>query len=138
MVIKEINLHTFILSSLFQCLLLLKFLQKTSNISYTYANRHYAVVLVIGGGSRASSNITVDFGPYNEDEADRANSNGQPYTYIAGIVETSDISDYPYPYTVGDESRSSIGGIDYENVPLQSNTMYAVIVRAYTADDLVS
>jgi len=99
---------------------------------HLYFNRYYAIIVVISGS------IPNDIGPYNEEEADRANSNGQPYTYIAGIVETSDISDYPYPYIVGNESKSSIGGVDYENVPLQSNTMYAVIVRAYTTDDLVS
>ena len=92
--------------------------------------------MVIGGTD--SDMMVKDIGPYNEEEADRANSNGQPYTYIAGIVETSDISDYPYPYAVGDGSSSSISGVDYENVPLQPNTMYAVLIRVHTADDLVS
>ena len=99
--------------------------------------RYYAVIVVVGGGESSSADME-DIGPYNREEAGRANSNGQPYTYIAGIVETSDISDYPYPYIVGDESRSSIGGIDYENVPLQSNTMYAILVRAHATNDLVS
>jgi len=76
-----------------------------------------------------------DIGPFNEEEA---SSNDQPYTYIAGIVETSDISEYPYSYIVGDNSRSSIGGVNYENVQLQPNTTYAVLIRAYTTDDLVS
>ena len=90
------------------------------------------------GGDRTSRANAEEIGPYNEGEANIAIRNGQPYTYIAGIVETSDISDYPYPYIVGDESRSSIGGVNYENVPLQSNTMYALLVRVHTADDLVS
>jgi len=91
----------------------------------------------VGGGAVCS--ITVEnIGPYDEEEADTANSNGQPYTYIAGIVETSDISDYPYPYVVGDESRSSIGGVDYDNVPLQSNTIYAIMVRTSAVANLVS
>ena len=93
--------------------------------------------MVIGGDETSSTNMK-DIGPFNEEEADTANSNGQPYTYITGIVETSDISDYPYPYIVGDESRSSIGGVNYENVQLQTNTTYAVLVRAYTTNDLVS
>ena len=93
--------------------------------------------MVIGGDETSSTNVK-DISPFNEEEADTANSNDQPYTYITGIVETSDISDYPYPYVVGDESRSSIGGINYENVQLQTNTTYAVLVRAYTTDDLVS
>ena len=93
--------------------------------------------MVIGGDDTSSTNV-VDIGPYDEEEAVRASSNGQLYTYIAGIVETSDISDYPYPYIVGDESRSSIGGVDYENVQLLTNTTYAIMVRAHTADDLVS
>ena len=100
--------------------------------------RYYAIIVVIGGDNTSSTNVE-DIGPYDEEEADRAfNSNGQPYTYIAGIVETSDISDYPYPYIVGDESRSSIGGVDYENVQLLTNTTYAIMVRARTTDDLVS
>ncbi|XP_065904893.1 uncharacterized protein [Dysidea avara] len=98
---------------------------------------YYAVIVVIGGDETSSTNVK-DISPFNEEEADTANSNDQPYTYITGIVETSDISDYPYPYVVGDESRSSIGGINYENVQLQTNTTYAVLVRAYTTDDLFS
>ena len=90
------------------------------------------------GGDETSSTNVEDIGPFNEEEADTANSNGQPYTYITGIVQTSDISDYPYPYIVGDESRTIIGGVNYKNVRLQSNTMYAVLVRAHTTDDQVS
>ena len=90
------------------------------------------------GGDGTSSTDVEDIGPYNVEEADTANSNGQPYTYVAGIVETSDISNYPYPYKVGDKSRSSVGGVNYENVQLRSNTTYAVLVRAYTTDGLVS
>ena len=93
---------------------------------------------MIGGGGGASTTITEDIVPYDEEEADRANSNDQPYAYIAGIVETSNITDYPYPYIVGDESRSSISGVDYDNIRMKSNTQYAVMVRAHTADDLVS
>ena len=37
-------------------------------------------------------------------------------TYITGMVETSDISDYLYPSIVGDESRSSISGVNFDNV----------------------
>jgi len=92
---------------------------------------------VIGGDETSSTNVD-DIDPFNEEEANTANSNGQPYTYITGIVETSDISSYPYPYIVGDDSRSSIGGVTYMNVRLQSNTVYAVLVRAHTADDLVN
>ena len=93
---------------------------------------------MIGGGEGASSTITEYIGPYDEEEADTANSNDQPYAYIAGIVETSNITGCPYPYIVGDESRSSIGGVDYDNIRIKSNTQYAVMVRAHTADDLVS
>ena len=100
--------------------------------------RYYAIIVVIGGDNSTSNTNEVDIGPYDEEEAVRASSSGQPYAYIAGIVETSDISDYPYPYIVGDESRSSIGGVDYENLQLQTNTTYAIMVRAHTADDLVS
>jgi len=99
--------------------------------------RYYAIIVVIGGDNTSSTDVE-DIGPYDEEEAVRASNNCQPYTYIAGIVETSDISDYPYPYVVGDESRSSIGGVDYENVQLQTNTTYAIMVRARTTDDLVS
>ncbi|XP_065904495.1 phosphatidylinositol phosphatase PTPRQ-like isoform X2 [Dysidea avara] len=98
---------------------------------------YYAVIVVTGGDETSSTNVE-DIGPFNEEEADTANSNGQPYTYITGIVETNDISDYPYPYIVGDESRTIIGGVNYENVRLQSNTMYAVLVRAHTTDDQFS
>ena len=93
---------------------------------------------MIGGGEGASSTITEYIGPYDEEEADRANSNDQPYAYIAGIVESSNITGCPYPYIVGDESRSSIGGVDYDNIRMKSNTQYAVMVRAHTTDDLVS
>ena len=99
--------------------------------------RYYTIIVVIGGDNTSSTNVE-DIGPYDEEEAVRANSNGQPYTYIAGIVETRDISDYPYPYIVGDESSSSIGGVDYDNVQLLTNTTYAIMVRAHTTDDLVS
>ena len=92
---------------------------------------------MIINGDENSTATEEDVGPYIEGQASVAN-NGQPYTYIAGIVETSDISDYPYPYIVGDGSRSSIGGVNYENVQLQPNVMYAILVRAYTSDDMVS
>ena len=104
---------------------------------YCYYDSYYAVIVVIGGDETSSTNVE-DIGPFNEEEADTANSNGQPYTYITGIVETSDISIYPHPYIVGDESRSSIGGVNYVNVRLQSNTMYIAMVRAHTASDMVS
>ena len=103
-------------------------------IAFCMHYRYYAVVVVTGGGAVDA----YDIGPYNEEEADTANSNGQPYSYIAGIVETFNISDYPYPYIVGDESRSNIGGVNYENVQLQVNAIYAVMIRAYTTDVLVS
>ena len=99
--------------------------------------RYYAVIVMIGEDTVCSINVE-DIGPFNKKEAYTANSNGQSYTYITGIVETSDISDYPYPYIVGDESRSSVSGVNYENVRLRSNTMYAVLVRAHTTSDLVS
>ncbi|XP_065904489.1 receptor-type tyrosine-protein phosphatase dep-1-like [Dysidea avara] len=98
---------------------------------------YYAVIVMIGEDTVCSINVE-DIGPFNKKEAYTANSNGQSYTYITGIVETSDISDYPYPYIVGDESRSSVSGVNYENVRLRSNTMYAVLVRAHTTSDLFS
>jgi len=93
--------------------------------------------VVIGGDGTSNTNVE-DISPFNQGEADTANSNGQPYTYIAGIVKTSDISDYPYRYIVGDGSQSSIGGVNYVNEQLKANTMYGVLIRAHTADDLVS
>ena len=105
--------------------------------TYCLHHRYYAVIVVIGGGAVHSTNVE-DIGPFNKEEANIAISNGQPYTYITSIVETSDISDYPYPYMVGDGSRSSIGGVNYENIQLQTNTIYAIMVRAYTTDVLVS
>ncbi|XP_065903762.1 protein sidekick-1-like [Dysidea avara] len=98
----------------------------------------YYSVIVVSGGDETSSIDVEDIGPFNKEQASAANSNGQPYTYITGIVETNDISDYPYPYMVGDESRSNISGVNYENVRLRSNTMYALLVRAHTTDDLYS
>jgi len=96
--------------------------------------RYYAVIVVIGGDETSSTNVE-DIGPFNKKEA---NSNGQPYTYIAGIVQTSDISDYPYSYIVGDGRMSSISGVNYENVQLLTSTIYAIMVRAYTAYNQVS
>ena len=93
--------------------------------------------MVIGGDGTTSTNVE-NIGPFNQGEADTANSNGQPYNYIAGIVEASDISDYPYRYIVGDGSQSSIGGVIYVNEQLKANTMYGVLIRAHTADNLVS
>ncbi|XP_065905772.1 receptor-type tyrosine-protein phosphatase F-like isoform X3 [Dysidea avara] len=100
---------------------------------------YYAVIVVIGGDETSLGTTNIeDIGPFNKEEADTANSDGQPYTYITGIVEASDISGYPYPYIVGDESRSSIGGVNYENVQLQTNTTYAVLIRVYTSNDMFS
>ena len=92
---------------------------------------------MIGEDETNTTNME-DIGPFNNEEADTAISGGQPYTYITGIVETSDISIYPYPYIVGDGSKSSIGGVNYVNVRLQPKTIYIVMVRAHTAIDLVS
>ncbi|XP_065904644.1 receptor-type tyrosine-protein phosphatase S-like isoform X2 [Dysidea avara] len=98
---------------------------------------YYAVIVVINGDENSTAN-EKDVGPYNNEGANFAISNSELYTYITGIVETSDISDHPYPYIVGDGMRSSIGGESYVNVQLQSNAMYAILVRAYTTDDLFS
>jgi len=93
---------------------------------------------VIINGDENSIVNEEDINPYDAGQANTAITNGQPYTYIAGIVNTSDISEYPYPYLVGEGLMSSIGEVTYVNTRLQSNTMYAILVRAHTTDDLVS
>ena len=88
--------------------------------------------------SNTSTEDYNDIGPYSEEVANQALSNGQSYAYIAGLVMTSDINNYPYSYTLGDEGMSSNGRVNYVNVPLQPNTQYAIVIRAHTADDLVN
>ena len=75
---------------------------------------------------------------YNEEVADVASDNGQSYGYISGIVAVSNIISYPYSYELGDGRRSSYGGVDYVSVPLTANTTHVVVVRAHTADELVT
>ena len=110
---------------------------KTNHCAHFVLCRYYSVIVVTGGDETSSTNVE-DIGPFNKEQANAANSNGQTYTYITGIVDTSDISDYPYPYMVGDGSRSNVSEVHYENVRLWSNTMYALLVRAHTTGDLVS
>lgn len=102
--------------------------------TYIAFSRYYAVIVIIGNSTTSLENI----GPYNMNQANEAFNNGGPYAYIAGIIMSSDISNYPHPYIVGDSSPSSIGSMTFTNVPLRSNTVYSVMIRAHTADDLVS
>ena len=104
------------------------------------ACRYFAVIVTISTDASAGDSIglSIDIGPYSEVDANEALSDEQPYHYIAGLVMTSDINGYPYSYTLGDGSRSSNGGVNYVNVPLEASTQYAVTVRAHTADDLVN
>ena len=104
------------------------------------AYRYFAVIVAIGSNACMGNSDTasINIGPYDEAEANRALSNGQSYAYIAGLVMISEINDYPHSYALGDESTSSNGGVNYVNVPLQANTQYAVVIRAHTADDLVN
>jgi len=97
--------------------------------------RYFAVIVAIGSNA-SLENSSLD--PYNEMAANQALNNGQPYVYIAGLVMISDINYYPHVYMLGDGSMSSNGGVNYVNVPLQANTQYAVVIRAHTADYLVS
>ena len=103
---------------------------------FLYAYRYFAVIVTISSNTSAEDYNNI--GPYNRAEANDALNNGRSYAYIAGLVMTSDINGYPHSYTLGDESMSSNGGVNYANVPLQANTQYAIVIRAHTADDLVN
>jgi len=100
--------------------------------------RYFAIIVVIGSDKGTDITDGIIVGSYNEATATQAISNGQPYAYAAGIVNTSDINGYPYSYLLGDGSRSSDGEVNYVNVPLRADTQHVVIVRAHTANNLVN
>ena len=104
-------------------------------MSCVHASRYFAVIVAIGSNASIANS---DIDSYSEAAANQALNNGRPYVYIAGLVMVTDIKDYPHVFMLGDGSMSSNGGVNYVNVPLQANTQYAVAIRAYTADDLVS
>ena len=99
--------------------------------------RYFAIIVVIASDTNISVTDEARIGPYNKSAADQAHGNGQPYAYITGIVRTSAIDNYPHSYTLGDGSESCNGDMSYVDVPLQADTQYIVVVRAYTTDDLV-
>ena len=103
--------------------------------SHTY--RYFAIIVAIASDTNVSTIDGASIGPYNKSAADQAHRNGQLYAYIAGIVRTSDIGIYPHSYTLGDDSESRNGNTGYVDVPLQADTQYIVVVRAYTTDELV-
>ena len=103
--------------------------------SHTY--RYFTIIVAIASDTNVSIIDRASIGPYNKSAADQAHRNGQLYAYIAGIVRTSAIDNYPHSYTLGDGSESCNGDTGYVDVPLQADTQYIVVVRAYTADDLV-
>ena len=100
--------------------------------SHTY---RYFTIIVVTDCMVITDGTSI--GPYNEVAAGQARRNSQPYAYIAGIVRTSDIGSYPHSYTLGDGNESRSGDTSYNDVPLQADTQYTVVVRAHTADDLV-
>lgn len=103
-----------------------------------YAYRYFAIIVVIDGDNSTGIISGTGIGPYDEAAASKARSDDQPYAYVAGIVNTSiDIDNYPHSYTLGDGGVSHNGEMNYVNVRLQPDTQYVVVVRAYTADDLV-
>ena len=93
--------------------------------------------MVIGSDNSIDITNETDIGPYNETAADLARSIEEAYVYIASIVRTSDIDNYPHPYMLGDGSISHNRRMNYMNVPLQADTQYVIVVRAHTSDDLV-
>jgi len=97
--------------------------------------RYFAVVVIVGATEVDDIDIG-NVGPYNEETANEADNNQQPYSYLASIVSTDDIT-YPYPYTLGDGSITSNGQVNYINVPLQPGTEYYAVVRAHTSDEMV-
>ena len=103
--------------------------------SNTY--RYFAIIVIIASDTNISITDGTRIAPYNKSAADQAHRNGQPYAYIAGIVRTSAIDNYPHSYTLRDGSESRNGDMNYTDVPLQADTQYIVVVRAYTTDDLV-
>ena len=103
--------------------------------SHTY--RYFTIIVVIDSDTSMNITIETSIGPYNKMAADQASRNSQPYAYIAGIVRTSDIDSYPHSYTLGDGNESRNGDTNYNDVPLQADTQYTVVVRAHTVDDLV-
>ena len=103
-------------------------------LTYCYNScRYYAVVVIVGAmdADDIEGFNSGNVGPYNE-----ANRNQRPYGYIAGIVATNDVT-YPYSYTLGDGTTTSNGQVEYVNIPLQPGTVYYVLVRAHTSDEMV-
>ena len=103
----------------------------------SHSYRYFAIIVVITSDTNISITDERRISPYKKTAADQAHRNDQPYAYIAGIVRTSAINNYPHSYTLGDGSKSHNGDMNYTDVPLQADTQYIVVVRAYTTDDLV-
>ena len=110
---------------------------KVNVIVSSHTCRYFTIIVVIDSDTSMNITIETSIGPYSEAAANQASRNSQSYAYIAGIVRTSDIDSYPHSYTLGDGNESRNGDTNYNDVPLQADTQYTVVVRAHTADDLV-
>ena len=67
--------------------------------------------------------IVDDVDPYNKEAADQAAISGYSYAYMAGTLVANGNDTYLYAYTLGDDSMSSIGAVEYSNVLLKTNTV---------------
>ena len=81
--------------------------------------RFYAVIVVRSPPVGANSSSYADAGPYDDET--------KPQYYITAAW--SSLEDVPSSFAIGDEIITAVGGVVYENVPLNCGTDYAFFVR---------